>query len=168
MKKIFLSTGFVMMFGLSASAMTNTQVNDTVVNDTVVTEDTVILESLVMAEDTLTEDTVVLESLAMAEDTVTRDTVILEPVEQNEIMLAYAMPQVAPGVNGITVADYKAIEADALPQEIKDVIARDFLGSTVKEAYVEETPEVTYKVVLVDQAEKETTVVFDATGKVKA
>lgn len=187
MKKTFLSAGFVMMFGLSASAMTNSQVNDTIVNDTVVTqetlmmqslalvedtltEDSVILESLALAEDTLTEDSVIIESLALAEDTVTRDTVIQEPVEQTEIMLAYAMPQAValPGTNGLVAVDYKAIEVDALPQEIKDVIARDFLGATVKEAYVEETPEVTYKVILVDQAEKETTVVFDKTGKVKA
>lgn len=148
MKKTFLSAVLVMMFGVGASAMTNNSsyqlVNDTVVNDTVVTEDSVILESL--AEDTVTEDSVILESLAY--------------VDQQTAYL--------PGITANTVMDYKAIEVDALPQAVKDVIARDFFGATVKEAYIEEVPEVSYKVVLVNQAEKETTVVFDAEGKVKA
>lgn len=205
MKKIFLSAGFVMMFGAGVSAMTNNSsyqfVNDTVVNDTVVTEETlamkalvlaedtvtedsvileslalaedtvtedsVILESLALAEDTVTEDSVILESLALAEDTVTRDTVLQEPVEQaSYAMLAYAAPQAVAAVT--TGMDYQSIEADALPQAVKDVIARDFIGSTIKEAYIEEASEVTYKVVLVDQAAKETTVVFNAEGQVKA
>lgn len=150
MKKTFLSAVLVMMFGVGASAMTNNSsyqlVNDTVVNDTVVTEDSVILESLALAEDTVTEDSVILESLAY--------------VDQQTAYL--------PGITANTVMDYKAIEVDALPQAVKDVIARDFLGATVKEAYIEEVPEVSYKVVLVNQAEKVTTVVFDAEGKVKA
>ena len=201
MKKTFLSAVLVMMFGVGASAMTNNSsyqlVNDTVVNDTVVTEDSVILESLALAEDTVTEDSVILESLALAEDTVTEDSVILESLalaedtvtedsvileslalaedtvtEDSVILesLAYVDQQTAylPGITANTVMDYKAIEVDALPQAVKDVIARDFFGATVKEAYIEEVPEVSYKVVLVNQAEKETIVVFDAEGKVKA
>lgn len=108
-------------------------------------------------------------SYQLVNDTVVNDTVVTEDSVILE-SLAYVDQQTAylPGITANTVMDYKAIEVDALPQAVKDVIARDFFGATVKEAYIEEVPEVSYKVVLVNQAEKETTVVFDAEGKVKA
>lgn len=65
------------------------------------------------------------------------------------------------------VNDYKSIDVKELPESIQEVIKKNYAESTIKEASVEEKEDGTksYKVVLVDAAGTENTVVFNEKGE---
>lgn len=68
----------------------------------------------------------------------------------------------------VTAEDsFKAIEADQLPQAVKDSVAKNYEGQTIKAAYVKEEEGVkTYKVTLSDAEEKTSDVLFNENGEV--
>ena len=62
---------------------------------------------------------------------------------------------------------FKAIEADQLPQAVKDTIAKNYEGQTIKAAYVKEECEAkTYKVTLAAADGKTSDVLFNEQGEV--
>lgn len=73
---------------------------------------------------------------------------------------------VAPVVT--TVNDFVPVEADALPQPVKDTLAKDYADYMVKEAAVEanEDGTQTYKVTLTAQDDTELTVLLSEKGEV--
>ena len=60
-----------------------------------------------------------------------------------------------------------AVEAEALPQPVKDALANQYAGQTVSEAFVKEAEGVkTYKVVLTNAEGTKTEVLFNEKGEV--
>ncbi len=70
-------------------------------------------------------------------------------------------------VSVIAEDSFKAIEADKLPQAVKDAVAKNYEGKTIKAAYekVVETVK-TYKVTLADAEGKTSDVLFNEKGEV--
>lgn len=68
----------------------------------------------------------------------------------------------------VTVQDqFKAIEADKLPQAIKDAVAKNYEGQSIKAAYVKDAEGVkTYKVTLANAEGKTSDVLFNEKGEV--
>lgn len=61
---------------------------------------------------------------------------------------------------------FKAIEADQLPQAVKDAIAKNYEGQTIKAAYVKEEGEAkTYKVTLAAADDQTSDVLFNEQGE---
>ena len=72
--------------------------------------------------------------------------------------------------NAETVApndDYTQIELKHVPQAITDAVAKNYEGNSIKEAYVKtaEDGNKTYKIILMDGEETETTVLFNEKGE---
>lgn len=62
---------------------------------------------------------------------------------------------------------FKAIEADKLPQAIKDTVAKSYEGQSIKAAYVKDAEGVkTYKVTLANAEGKTSDVLFNEKGEV--
>lgn len=62
---------------------------------------------------------------------------------------------------------FKAIEVDSLPQTVKDAVAKNYEGQTLKAAYVKDAEGVkTYKVTLVNAEDQESDVLFNEKGEV--
>lgn len=63
--------------------------------------------------------------------------------------------------------DYTQIELKHLPQAITDAVAKNYEGNSIKEAYVKtaEDGTKTYKIILMDGEETETTVLFNEKGE---
>lgn len=81
---------------------------------------------------------------------------------------AYANTAIVPQDQiSVTSEDpFKAIEADQLPQAVKDAITKNYEGQTIKAAYVKEEEGVkTYKVTLVNAEEKISDVLFNEKGE---
>ncbi|MCM1041799.1 MAG: hypothetical protein NC396_05150 [Bacteroides sp.] len=68
----------------------------------------------------------------------------------------------------VTAEDpFKTIEADQLPQAVKDAVAKNYEGQTIKVAYVKEEGEnKTYKVTLSAADDKTSDVFFNEQGEV--
>lgn len=68
----------------------------------------------------------------------------------------------------VTMAEeYTQIEVKDVPQAVQDAIAKNYEGSSIKEAYVKaaEDGTKTYKIVMVNAEEAESTVLFKETGE---
>ena len=63
--------------------------------------------------------------------------------------------------------DYTQIELKHVPQAITDAVAKNYEGNSIKEAYVKtaEDGNKTYKIILMDGEETETTVLFNEKGE---
>ena len=63
--------------------------------------------------------------------------------------------------------DYTQIELKHVPQAITDAVAKNYEGNSIKEAYVKtaEDGTKTYKIILMDGEETETTVLFNEKGE---
>ena len=63
--------------------------------------------------------------------------------------------------------DYTQIELKYVPQAITDAIAKNYKGNTIKEAYIKtaEDETKTYKIILIDAEDTETTVLFNDKGE---
>ena len=63
--------------------------------------------------------------------------------------------------------DYTQIELKHVPQAITDAVAKNYEGNSIKEAYVKTTEDgnKTYKIILMDGEETETTVLFNEKGE---
>lgn len=82
---------------------------------------------------------------------------------------ANASASIAPQTVTEVVADdqFKAVELDQLPQEIKDAVAKNYEGQTIKSASVkEENGAKTFKVTISDNEGKTTDVLFNEKGEV--
>lgn len=61
--------------------------------------------------------------------------------------------------------EFKTIEADSLPQAVKDAVAENYKDQTIKAACVKDVEGVkTYKVTIVDAEAKTSDVLFDEKG----
>ena len=67
----------------------------------------------------------------------------------------------------IPADDYIQIELKYVPQAITDAVAKNYKGNTIKEAYIKtaEDETKTYKIILIDEEDTETIVLFNDTGK---
>ena len=67
----------------------------------------------------------------------------------------------------IPADDYIQIELKYVPQAITDAVAKNYEGNSIKEAYVKtaEDGTKTYKIILMDGEETETTVLFNEKGE---
>ena len=67
----------------------------------------------------------------------------------------------------IVAEDYTQIELKYVPQAITDAIAKNYKGNTIKEAYIKtaEDETKTYKIILIDAEDTETTVLFNDKGE---
>ena len=63
--------------------------------------------------------------------------------------------------------DYTQIELKHVPQAITDAVTKNYEGNSIKEAYVKTTEDgtKTYKIILMDGEETETTVLFNEKGE---
>ena len=63
--------------------------------------------------------------------------------------------------------EYTQIELKHVPQAITDAVAKNYEGNSIKEAYVKtaEDGTKTYKIILMDGEETETTVLFNEKGE---
>ena len=63
--------------------------------------------------------------------------------------------------------DYTQIELKHVPQTITDAVVKNYEGNAIKEAYVKtaEDGTKTYKIILIDGDETETTVLFNEKGE---
>ena len=63
--------------------------------------------------------------------------------------------------------DYTQIELKHVPQAITDAVAKNYEGNSIKEAYVKtaEDGTKTYKIILIDGEDTETTVLFNEKGE---
>ena len=67
----------------------------------------------------------------------------------------------------IPTDDYTQIELKYVPQAITDAVAKNYKGNTIKEAYIKtaEDDTKTYKIILIDGEDTETTVLFNDKGE---
>ena len=67
----------------------------------------------------------------------------------------------------IVAEGYTQIELKYVPQAITDAIAKNYKGNTIKEAYIKtaEDETKTYKIILIDGEDTETTVLFNDKGE---
>ena len=67
----------------------------------------------------------------------------------------------------IPTDEYTLIELKYLPQAITDAVAKNYEGNSIKEAYVKtaEDGTKTYKIILIDGEDTETTVLFNEKGE---
>lgn len=62
---------------------------------------------------------------------------------------------------------FEAIEVDSLPQAVKDAVAKNYEGQTIKAAYVKDAEGVkTYKVTLANAENKTSDILFNEKGEV--
>ena len=67
----------------------------------------------------------------------------------------------------IPADDYIQIELKYVPQAITDAVAKNYKGNTIKEAYTKtaEDETKTYKIILIDEEDTETIVLFNDKGE---
>lgn len=77
-------------------------------------------------------------------------------------------PTNEPQTQTTTVKDsFKEMKTEELPQAVKDAVAKQYEGKTIKSAYVKEADGVkTYKVTLADAEGKTSDVLFNENGEV--
>lgn len=81
----------------------------------------------------------------------------------------YAQEPTEPQKQASTTAEdtFKAMNTEELPQAVKDAVAKEYEGKTIKAAYVNESGEVKmYKVTLSDSEGATTDILFNEKGEI--